>query len=435
MINTAKWKTLVDGKKIIIGVIGGGVVGLSVASLFAKNGFKVVVYDIDKDKVERINRGENHIPDEEWMDSEIKKCVDAGRLNASSDVGNATVNDVIFIDVPTTKGENFEPTSEFIIDVCKTIGKTLRKDTLIILESTVILGETENQIRKILENESGLICGKDFGLVFSPERLNPGDKKNTIWNIPKVVGGIDETSGELASYLYGKVITTVIPVTNPRTAEFVKLMELSQRAALLAHIFEMRELAEKYRINMEEAINAARTKWNFIPVNPSCGVGGYCVKPAVKSLIKAAKSVSSECNLLDIVNDVIENMPIKIARDVAERLKDRGKEIKNSKIGIIGITYKEGISDPKASAVETLVKELTRMGAPDIVAYDPKSKNNVNWVNLTGNLEDVFDADCVIICTKHDEFKTDSFRKRILDEQQRKNFILVDSKNSQGFIK
>ena len=424
-----KWKQKVESKNISVGVVGGGYVGLGIATLFARNGFIVTVYDIDRKKVELLKHGKNYILDENWLNSTVKESVKKGRLKASVDVKAAATNDVIFIDVPSTTGKNFDPTSEFIVDICEKIGNKIKGGVLVIVESTVVLGETENTVKNILEGKSGLRVGRDFGLAFSPERIDPGNKIMKMWNIPKVVGGVDKLSTELTVYLFKKVIDDVVSVSNPRTAEFIKLMELSQRATLIAHIFEMAKIAEEYGIDIKEAIDAAKTKWNFIPMKSSCGVGGYCVTPSVKSIIKTLKHSGMDSKFFETVKDIIEDMPRIVAKKTIECLKNDNKNVKNSKIGILGITYKANIKDHRASVVKDVVKTLRSFGIKRIIAYDPLcNQNNVDWVELT-DLNEIYNCNYVIICVDHDEFRGKEFKEKLIKEAKKRNFKIIDPAN------
>ncbi len=427
--NEKEWKRKADAREIKIGVMGGGYVGLNLSGVLVKNGFHVTVYDIDENKVKLLNERKNYIIDEEWLNQTIEKAVEEGLLKASTEVHDATNNDVIFIDVPTAKGENYNPTPEFIINVSETIGKTLKKGTLVIVESSVIVGYTEDIIKPILEKKSGLKAGEDFGLVFSPERVDPGNKKNMIWNTPKIVGGVDKISAELAKYLLNKAIEEVFVVSNPRTAELVKLMELSQRATLIAHFFEMIKIAEAYGIDINEAAEAANTKWNFMTVYPSCGVGGYCVTPSVKSLVNALDAKSLDSGFLKSTINVMDEIPSRLAKKVLSKLENAGKNIKNCKIGIIGITYKPNIKDSRASKVKDFVNELKKNGAEKIVAYDPICEDGVKWVDVIKNLDDILDSECFVIAVAHEEFKRDDFKTKLLEAVNKNNAIILDVRN------
>jgi UDP-N-acetyl-D-glucosamine dehydrogenase len=419
-----KFKEKIDKKEVKIGIVGGGYVGLNIAALFAKNNFSVTVYDIDQRKIRKLNLGENYILDEKWLTPIIKKTVKEGYLKGSFKVEECVENNVIMLDLPTVKSDYLTPSTEIIENVCNVIGQYLQKNTLIILESTVPPGTTENVVKKILEEKSKLQCGKDFWLAFSPERIDPGNETYTLENIPKIVSGINQESLELAYHLYSKIIKHVIPVSNCTTAEFVKLMELTQRATLIAHVFELARLAEKLGINIKEALNAAKTKWNFIYVEPTCGVGGYCVHPAVKTLIKSFKLKGVEPKVLKIVDEIIEEMPYYIMTKIKELEKKR----KIKKLGFLGITYKPNVKDTRASPVEKIIKILQENGEHEFIGYDP-TPQKPKWIKMTDKLEGLFECDCIIIGCDHDEFKEDKFKKIFLEKVKEKNIPIIDGRN------
>lgn len=419
-----EFKNKIDSRKIKIAIIGGGYVGINLAAIFVRNKFHVTVYDIDSEKIKKLKSGINYIQDEDWIEPIIRTAAKNGLLNASENIENAAENDVILVVVPTAKGKTFEPTDEFIKATCQTIGKKLKPNTLVIVESTVGLGHTENLVKNILEKESNLKAGKDFYLAFSPERIDPGNKVLTIDKISKIVSGIDKTSCDLACYIYSKVVSQVVPVSNCRTAEFVKLMELSQRDALIAHVNELSSLAEKYNIDIEEAIEAAATKWNFVKVKPTIGVGGYCVPPATKSLINSAESSKVNCDLLKAIRKVNDGMSINVAKKVLNTLKNKS----NSHVGILGITYKANSTDPRASPVEALINELKKNGINNFIAFDPKC-NAIDWIKITKNLDDIFNSDCIVIGTDHNEFKKKDFKDRLLAEAKKRNIKIIDGRN------
>jgi len=258
-----------------VGIIGLGYVGLPLAVEFAKAGLETIGYDVDQSKVDALMAGQSYIPD--VPSEELAEVVKAGKFRSTTDKRELAKVDIIDICVPTPLRKTRDPDLSYVVQAIEATREVLHKGQLIILESTTYPGTTEEVAQPALE-ESGLKVGKDFFLAFSPERVDPGNKSYTTKNIPKVVGGIDETSTELAAALYGKVVGTVVKVGNTRVAEMVKLLENTFRAVNIGLVNEIALMCHRLDIDVWEVIEAAGTKpFGFMPFYPGPGLGGHCI--------------------------------------------------------------------------------------------------------------------------------------------------------------
>lgn len=417
-IEKEKFKKKITSRALKISVIGLGYVGLNIACLFAKNGFTVYGFDIDPAKIRKLKRGVNSIPEEKWLTSVIKEFVDS-KLIFSTQVKNAVIaGDAIFIAVPTPI-RNREPFYEYILSAIDSISDKRLKEKLVILESTVPPGTTEKLVRPFLEEKSNLRAGEDFGLVFSPERIDPGNKSRRIWNIPKVVGGIDPLATELACFLYSQVIERVIPVSNPRTAELVKIMENTQRDVNLALTNLFAKSADKLGVDVEEVLNAAGTKWNFVRLKPGCGVGGECIGDVSYMASNSMKKTGIDSTFIKEARKINESMPQYTVNKAVAALKSRGKDIRSCKVAILGLAYKKDSSSIKNSPSLGMIKILTTLGAK-ILAYDPFIKY-YQGVQCSKSVADAIKGcDCVIIATDHSQFTDLEFDK---------DLVVIDGRN------
>lgn len=413
-----KFKKKATSRVLKISVIGLGYVGLNIACLFAKNGFTVYGFDIDPAKIDKLKRGVNPIPEEKWLTSVIKEFVES-KLIFSTQVKNAVITgDVIFIAVPVPV-RNGKPFYEHILTAIDSISDKAVKEKLVILESTVPPGTTEKLIRPFLEERSNLRAGKDFGLVFSPERIDPGNRNRRIWNIPKVVGGIDPFSTELAFFLYSRVIEKVLPVSNPRTAELVKIMENTQRDVNLALTNLFAKSADRLGVDVEEALDAAGTKWNFVRLKPGCGVGGECIGDVSYMASNSMKKNGIDSTFINEARKINEFMPQYAVNKAVTALKSKGKEIRFCKVAILGLAYKKDSSSIKNSPSLAIIKILTALGAK-ILAYDPFI-DYYHGVQCSKSVADAIkNCDCVIIATDHSQFKDLEFNK---------DLVVIDGRN------
>ncbi|MCK4352406.1 nucleotide sugar dehydrogenase [candidate division WOR-3 bacterium] len=410
-------------KQAKVCIIGLGYVGLPLAIHFAKNGFKVLGLDIKKERVNLVNQGKSYIEDASEL--ELKKLVTSKRLSATWDYAKIPEYDVIQICVPTPVDINKEPNISYLVATADEIQKRLRKEQLIILKSTSFPETTENVLLPILEKSrlcargtsrfaSGKV-GKDFYLAFSPERIDPGNKRFTTENTPTVVGGITPKCTKLATLLYKSVIDKVISVSSARVAEMTKLLENTFRNVNIALVNELAQLCERMNINIWEVIDAAKTKpFGFMPFYPGPGVGGHCIPIDPYYLSWKAREYDFHTSFIELSAKVNESMPYYVANKVIEALSTQGVCPSAGKILILGVTFKPDVRDIRDSPILKLIKILEPR-VKEIIYNDPYIKEievPTGTVPLTLKGLSLYKSktltqkllksvDCVIIATNH----------------------------------
>lgn len=425
-----KFKEKVTTLELKISVVGLGYVGLNIACLFARSGFQVYGFDIDEEKISRLQKGENYIPEEEWLTSIIAECANSSLLVSSNVPNAAKVGDFIAVAVNTqarTGGADYAHT----ITAVRAVSQNLSPGKLLCFESTVEPRTTEEQLKPILENNSGLKAGEDFGLAFSPERIDPGNKKHAIWNIPKIVGGIDPLSTDLASFLYSQVVEQVVPVSNLRTAELVKVMENTQRDVNIALTNLFAKVADKLGIDVEEALDAAATKWNFMRLKPGCGVGGECIGDVAYMAIDCVERGEIDPGLVRESRKINESMPQYTVDKLVAALKSVGKDIREAKIAVLGLAYKgdsSAIRNSPSLEIITILKERSALG---LVAYDPLC-SGYSGIECAKSLPEALEGcDGVVIATDHSQFKDLTFSDDLVVMDAR-NCLSRKAKNYYG---
>ena len=365
-------------------VVGLGYVGFPLLEEFSKF-FKMIGFDINEKKVQELSG----------------KCND---LEITSNPFVIKQADFVIIAVPTPITKTKQPDLSFVKSASKIIGQNLKKDAIVVLESTVYPGVTEDILGPILEKESGMTLGKDFKIGYSPERVNPGDKDYTIGKITKVVAGIDGETTNILAELYGKV-TTVFKADNIRTAEAAKVIENIQRDLNIALMNELSIIFHKLGLDTKAVLNAASTKWNFNRYYPGL-VGGHCIPVDPYYLVYKTKETGYHPQVILAGRSVNDSMPKHVADLAIKALNEAGSVIKGSKILIMGLTYKENVEDTRETPVVDIIKELKEFKC-DIYGYDPLlSREEINsfGVEPVDNL-DGLKVSCVIITVMHDVFK------------------------------
>lgn len=430
-----KWNNISEFKKRIesidttIAVVGMGYVGLPLALTFAKKGFRVSGYDIDKKKVDCLNRKINYFKEDKWISDVLSKV---STFSASTNVKSAGKNDVVIVAVPTPADPaTKEPIYDYVVSAGEYIGANLKKGSLVVLESTVGPGTTEGIFRKTLERVSGLTAGSDFGLSYSPERINPGDDKHRIECVPKVVSGIDDFSREACALIYGTIVPSVYKTGTPTEAELTKLLENVQRDTNIAIINEFAKICDVLGADIKNVIGAASTKWNFYNVSPGCGVGGHCLPDDPWFLVGALEKKGYTSELIKTVRRSNEDMPRYTARKAALLL---GGKPNGAKITILGLTYKGDVSDIRNTPAKDIVEEMRLMGYTNIVGHDPFVPK-VDWVK-TDTLDNALrDSKLIIVATDHTSIKN-------MTPKKIKNLsscaVIVDGRNAldrAGFLR
>ena len=390
-------------KTATVGVVGLGYVGLPLAVEKAKAGYKVIGFDVQEEKVKMVNRGENYIGD--VIPTDLQDLVNKGRLVATSDYSFVKSVDAVAICVPTPLDIYKQPNMKYVEGSAKAIARFLKKEMLIVLESTTYLGTTEELIKPILE-ESGFVCGEDFFLAYSPERVDPGNKAFNTKNTPKVVGGVTPVCTEVAAALYEGVLEGAVhKVSSPRVAEMEKILENTFRNINIALANEMAILCNKIGIDVWEVIDAAATKpYVFMAFYPGPGLGGHCIPIDPWYLTWKAREYNYHTRLIETAGEINDSMPDFVVKRCMEILNNQSKALKGSNILVLGIAYKKDIDDYRESPVLPVLKRFTEYGAKWTVV-DPYIKE----FNLEGNLyqtekltkELVEQADLTVIATNH----------------------------------
>lgn len=400
----------IQKRSAIICIVGLGYVGLPTAIFFAENGFTVIGVERNEDKLNKINTGVSTIG-ELNLDHRLSKVVNSKKLVGTSNLKWATEkSDIIISIVPTPVDEFKEPDLTPIKSSGEEIARGLSSGKLVILESTVYPGVTEECLQPILE-QSGLKAGEDFGLAYCPERYNPGDEDHGIEKVSRVVGGITPEWAEVTRELYQIIINEDVKVLkNIKTAEAAKVIENTQRDLNIALMNELAMIFERLDIDVMDVIDGARTKWNFNVYYPGAGVGGHCLPVDPYYLVKKAKELGYHSKVIAAGRSINDNMPLHMLTLIQDALNEREKPLKNSKIVVLGFSYKENVGDPRESPAKTLAKNLKWKGA-DVVVVDPYIKEiNEKFGVLNNNFDEAIDgADVMVLITSHDKFKTIDF--------------------------
>lgn len=414
-----------NSKNATIGVVGLGYVGLPLAVEKAKAGFNVIGFDVQKDKVKSVNDGLNYIGD--VLPADLKSLVSSGKLKATSDYTFIKEVDAVAICVPTPLDIYKQPNMAYVESSARAIAANFTKGTLIVLESTTYPGTTEELIKPILE-ESGMVCGEDFFLAYSPERVDPGNKDFNTKNTPKVVGGITENCTKAAAAMYRAVLDgDVHEVSSPAVAEMEKLLENTFRNINVALANEMAILCHKMGIDVWEVIDAAATKpYGFMPFYPGPGLGGHCIPIDPWYLTWKAREYNYHTKLIETAGEINDSMPDFVVQRCAEILNKQGKALNGSKILVLGVAYKKNIDDYRESPVLPILNRLSSSGSewsvvdPYVSAFKLDGKI-INTIALNDAI--IQEADLVLIATDHSQFdyeKIGEFSKVILDTRNTK---------------
>jgi UDP-N-acetyl-D-glucosamine dehydrogenase len=393
-------------KNFTVGIIGLGYVGLPLMLEFIEEDIKVIGFDIDLKKVNSLNRGESYI--RHISSDKIKKTLEKKLFHASSNFSELKGVDAILICVPTPLNKQREPDISYITSTANNIRPHLKKDHLVILESSTYPGTTEELLKSILE-ESGLFAHKDFFLGFSPEREDPNNPDFTTRTIPKVVGANSEGSLERAVNLYSHIIDKVVPVSSSQAAEATKLLENIFRSVNIALVNEMKMILDKMNIDVWEVIEAASTKpFGFMPFYPGPGLGGHCIPIDPFYMTWKAREYEMPTKFIELAGEINTNMPFWVVNKCSEALNSVKKSINGSKILIIGMAYKKNVDDMRESPSLKLMELLKERGA-EIDYYDsyipeiPKTrKYNYSLKSIKLSKESIQLFDLTLLSTNHD---------------------------------
>ena len=403
----------INNKTAKVGVVGLGYVGLPLAVEKANAGYQTIGFDVQEEKVNMVNEGKNYIGD--VVDENLKEIVEAKILKATTDFSFVKDVDTICICVPTPLDLYKQPDLSYVVDSTRSVAQYLHKGMLVILESTTYPGTTEEILKPILE-ESGLKCGEDFFLAFSPERVDPGNKSFNTKNTPKVVGGCSEECTEVAAALYRNILEGDIhTVSSPAVAEMEKILENTFRNINIGLANEMAILCNRMGIDVWEVIDAAKTKpYGFMPFYPGPGLGGHCIPLDPFYLEWKAKEYDYHTRLIETSGEINDSMPEFVLDNVMKILNKNKKALNGAKVLLLGVAYKNDIDDYRESPAFKVIELLEKNGA-DLMVNDPycpiskykgKTYNSVDWTEV------IDDSDIVIITTNHSCYDYESIVAR-----------------------
>lgn len=420
----------IQNKTAIVGIIGLGYVGLPLAIHFGSKGFKVIGFDLDTRKIDKLLHGESyikHIPAER-----IRKMINQKLLDVTIDFSRLSEADCILICVPTPLSDKMEPDLSYLLDTTHTIAKYLRKGQLIVLESTTYPGTTEEMLLPRLASVDFKV-GENFFLAYSPEREDPGNKKFTATNTPKVVGGVTSSCLEIATALYD-AITRSVPVSSTKAAELTKLLENTFRSVNIALVNELKILAHKMGIDLFEVVDAAATKpFGYTPFYPGPGLGGHCIPIDPFYLAWKAKEYDFSTRFIQLAGEINVSMPYYVIEKTVEALNNQKKSLNGSRIMVLGIAYKKDIDDDRESPGYAIMKMLLEKGA--VVTYNdpwiPKlhatRKYDFQMSSTPITPEVLAEMDAVIIVTDHSDYDFAEIAKH--------SNLIIDTRNATKGIK
>jgi len=401
----------------VIAVVGLGYVGLPLALTFAERGFEVVGLDVDPEKTAAVTRGRSYL---KHLESDrLRRVLSSGRLSATSNFDRLREADAILICVPTPLTAQRTPDMSFVVKTSHQIANTMRPGQLIVLESTTYPGTTDGVVCSILE-ESGHRCGRDFFLAFSPEREDPGNPRYGTHNIPKVVGGVDKTSGELADALYGAAIERTVRVSSTCAAEATKLTENIFRAVNIALVNELKTIFDRMDIDIWEVLDAAATKpFGFMRFNPGPGWGGHCIPLDPFYLSWKAREYGLSARFIELAGEVNVNMPAYVVEKLQKGLNDKGQSVKGARVLILGLAYKKDIDDTRESPSLEIMELLEDLGA-GVSFHDPhvgiapptrRHPRRAGMCSVDLTEEVVSSVDAVLVVTDHNDVDYDLVKR------------------------
>jgi UDP-N-acetyl-D-glucosamine dehydrogenase len=399
----------IEDRTAVVGVIGQGYVGLPLGLVFAEAGLRVVGFDVDARKIEAIGRGESYI--RHIGPERVRAAVERGRYAATGDYDRLGECDAVLICVPTPLGPHREPDNSCIHATGREIAARLRRGQLVVLESTTYPGTTDEELRPLLE-ASGLRCGEDFLLAFSPEREDPGRRDFTTRAIPKLVGGVDDASTRAAAALYGLAVERVVPVSCARVAESAKLLENVFRAVNIALVNELKVILDRMGIDVWEVIAAAATKpFGFMAFQPGPGLGGHCIPLDPFYLAWKAAEHGEWARFVELAGEVNTRMPRYVVAKVVEALNDDGKAAKGARVLVLGLAYKANVDDDRESPSYEIIELLQEAGAqvdycdPYFPVTRKTRKHDLGLRSVPAEPAVLARYDAVVLATAHDAFK------------------------------
>jgi len=397
----------IQDKSAVIGIVGLGYVGLPLMLRFAEVGYKVLGFDIDKNKVDSLQQGKSYI---EHISADSIQLARERGFEATTDFSRAPEADALILCVPTPLNKYREPDLSFVLNTIDSLVPYLREGHLVSLESTTYPGTTDEELLPRIESR-GFKIGENAFLVFSPEREDPGNPDFTTRTIPKVCGGVTEACQEVGVALYSAVIDKVVPVSSTRAAEMTKLLENIHRAVNIGLVNEMKIVADKMGIDIHEVIRAAATKpFGFVPYYPGPGLGGHCIPIDPFYLTWKAREYGVHTRFIELAGEVNSSMPDYVISKIAAALNQRKKAINGSKILVLGIAYKKNVDDMRESPSVFLMEKLRDLGAeisysdPHVPVFPKMREHHFELSSVPLGAETLAAYDCILLATDHDRF-------------------------------
>ncbi|NGX43006.1 MAG: UDP-N-acetyl-D-glucosamine 6-dehydrogenase [Chlamydiae bacterium] len=416
----------IKAKQITVGVVGLGYVGFPLSLAFSEAGVQVIGFDIDESKIQSIEQGKSYI--RHIQCDRLHEVQKASKLEVTTNFQQVANCDVVIICVPTPLDHHLEPDLRFVVETCKVIAPHLKPNTLVSLESTTWPGTTDEIVKTILEKEGGFTVGKDLFLCFSPEREDPGNKSYGTKNIPKLIGGTDPKSLELATALYSLALDKVVPLSSTKVAELAKLFENIFRSVNIALVNELKVICEPMDIDVWEVIEAAATKpFGFMPFWPGPGLGGHCIPIDPFYLTWKAKEYGISTRFIELAGEINRQMPKYVVGKVQDCLNVFEKALKGSRILILGLAYKSDIDDMRESPSLELIKILEEKGAT-VDYHDPllpEIGKTREYSHLAGRKHQELSKnyDCFLIATKHSCFSVEEILSFGIPVVDTRNFL------------
>ncbi len=408
MLQAEELISRIHARDYTVGVIGLGYVGMPLALAFCAKGFRVLGFDIDPEKVAVLSRGGSYI--QHISAEHIAPVVASGAFVPTADFARAAEADALILCVPTPLTPQRDPDLSYIENTARSIAPHLRAGQMVVLESTTYPGTTAGVLRGVLET-SGLKAGEDFLLAYSPEREDPGNANFDTGSIPKVVGGYDAASLEVADALYSQIVVQTVRVSDTQTAEAVKLLENIFRSVNIALVNELKVVYDRMGIDVWEVIEAAKTKpFGFMPFYPGPGLGGHCIPIDPFYLSWKAREYGVSSRFIELAGEVNTAMPRYVVDRLIALLNDAGKPLRGAKILVLGAAYKKNVGDTRESPGVTLMQMLLDGGAdvsyndPYVPALPRMRKFDLGMASTPLTPESLAAADCILITTAHDDY-------------------------------
>ena len=419
-----------------LAVIGLGYVGLPLALAFSQSGCQVIGLDSDPDKVQQLKEGRSYLEDID--PAALKSMVETGRLQPTTDFKRLRQAQGVIICVPTPVTETREPDLSYVIKTSRAVSRYLERGQVVVVESTTYPGTTEEVVLPILA-ESGLQClpgqdaaapAPDFFLAFSPERIDPGNKRFPLREIPKVVGGINPASAKRAQELYSRIFDQVVVVSSTRVAEMAKLLENIYRAVNIALVNELKQICQRMGIDIWEVIDAAATKpFGFVPFYPGPGLGGHCIPIDPFYLAWKVRQYDMTTRFIELAGEINTAMPLHVVQTIVDALNARGKAVKGARILVLGVAYKKDVDDIRESPALRIMQLLLERGA-EIAYNDPhvprlRRTRRYDWSRFSSvplAQENLAQYDCVVIATAHSTYN--------FSEIARQAQLIIDTRNA-----